>query len=312
LKPAIWVASAFWSSASKWARNAASRGRLSQVTLDARVISVGNVQAGGTGKTPVTAQIAREAIARGLSVCILSRGYLSDWERDGGVIAPMSVDTKPVDANFCGDEPALLHELVPEAWIAVGADRIKQFEVAKSRFGRAFDLVILDDGFQHWKIKKNLEVVAMTSAKMGEKYFRDWPSAVAQANLVVWTKGDLMPDACGQPLCKVRYHVSAPSGACWLICGVADSESVVQSIQSSNPKAEIRRRIFLEDHAVYEKTKAVRWILEAKREGCQLVMTGKDWVKWQSFGISKSDVVVLEPELVFESGRENWDRVLWG
>src|SRR5262249_46181792 len=154
MKPVMWAASSIWSSASWLARSAAHRGLLRSKKLDSRVISVGNLQVGGSGKTPIVGQLAREAAERKLSVCILSRGYRGGWEKSGGLIEP---GLPPVDPVAAGDEPALLQMLAPEAWIGVGADRIKQFERARKHFGRGFDLVLLDDGFQHWKIKKDLE-----------------------------------------------------------------------------------------------------------------------------------------------------------
>ena len=73
------LASALWSFGSALARGLASRGiLLKPVRLGVRVISVGNLQAGGAGKTPLVAHIAGEALARGLKVCILCRGYGGD------------------------------------------------------------------------------------------------------------------------------------------------------------------------------------------------------------------------------------------
>jgi len=106
--------SALWSTVNAGMRLAARRGWVGSRKLPARVLSVGNLQVGGAGKTPLVALIAQEAIARGQRVCILSRGYGGIWEANGGVIAP---GKEPAHPALCGDEPALLHELAPEAWI---------------------------------------------------------------------------------------------------------------------------------------------------------------------------------------------------
>ncbi len=80
----VWILSILWSSASELINLLLKVGVLKGVSLGCRVMSVGNIQAGGSGKTPLVIQIAKEAVAKGLKVCILSRGYKSEWERTGG------------------------------------------------------------------------------------------------------------------------------------------------------------------------------------------------------------------------------------
>jgi tetraacyldisaccharide 4'-kinase len=309
MNPKFAFGSAVWSTASLVARNAARRGWLHSTVLDARrVISVGNLQAGGSGKTPLVALLAREACERNLATCILSRGYLSDWEIQGGVIEPGS---EPVNPDLSGDEPALLQTLVPQGWIAVGADRVKQYAVARSRLGRPFDIVIQDDGFQHWKIKKDVEILALTSVLPSERYYRDFLHAAKSADLLIWTKGRTKPETFGRPWAHVRYHLNFVEGApLWLITGVGDPMSVI--IAARQAGFEIKRELSLPDHAVYERSLIRRWLKGAKAENLRIAITGKDWVKWRQLGFSKDEVLVLEPEPVFESGREHWDRVLWG
>ncbi len=275
--------------------------------LDARVVSVGNLQAGGAGKTPLVAWIANEAHARGLKVCILTRGYGGSWEQQGGVICPEDRQLNPSD---CGDEPALLHDRAPHAVIAVGADRAKQFEAVKERF--RFDIVLLDDGFQHWKIKKDLEIVALTSAPRSRTFYRDWSSALRHAHLVIWTKGDRLPDTGGLPMARVHFRlrsvVNAPS--IWLVTGVADGVSVVESAREAGYRVE--RHVSLSDHARYSREEAFEWIEQARRVGAKVALTGKDWVKWRALGVDPSSVDVLEPELEWVEGKETCNRLLWG
>jgi tetraacyldisaccharide 4'-kinase len=301
--------SAIWSGLSQGARMASQRGWISQTHLDARVISVGNIQAGGAGKTPLVAKISQEAIERGLRVCILCRGYRGQWEKSGGVLLP---ESGPAEGQLCGDEAALLHDLSPLATIGVGANRIRQFEEAKKQRGAPFDLVILDDGFQHWKIHKDLEVVALTSTFWGDSYFRDFPQALQHADLLVWTKGGTRPPSLGKPMVRVQYylpplHLQSPV---WLITGIADGSSA--ATLASRSGISIQKQIHFTDHAHYQGDQIRTLMRQARETGCQIALTGKDWVKWRGFGIAREAVVVLEPELKLEEGKELWTTRLWG
>lgn len=299
--------STLWSSASALARALSNVGVLKSTRLEAgKTIGVGNLQAGGAGKTPLVAEIARQAHDRGLSVCILSRGYRSEWENHGGVIPPGEAR---VDTGLCGDEAALLHELVPQAFISVGADRAAQYRKAVESHGRPFDVVILDDAFQHWKIEQDVRVVALTSSTRGERIFRDFQSALARADLVVWTKGDRAPESIGRPWAKVRFEIPKGSERLWLVTGLGDGLSVRDSLAKEGYS--IDKHLQFPDHARYEEGVAKAILKSAREAGCRVALTGKDWVKWRELGILESQVLRLEPRVVFMEGRDVWDRALW-
>ncbi len=134
--------------------------------LGIQVISIGNVTAGGTGKTPVTEIFARTLAAEGRKVAILSRGYRRKeapwWQRMfTQVIDPPLVvsDGKHVllDATIGGDEPYMLASNLPGVAVVVDRDRVKAGRYAVKRLG--CDTIILDDGFQYQKLKHSIEVV---------------------------------------------------------------------------------------------------------------------------------------------------------
>ncbi len=134
--------------------------------LGIQVISIGNVTAGGTGKTPVTEIFARTLAAEGRKVAILSRGYRRKeapwWQRlFTQVIDPPLVvsDGKRVllDATIGGDEPYMLASNLPGVAVVVDRDRVKAGRYAIKRLG--CDTIILDDGFQYQKLKHSIEVV---------------------------------------------------------------------------------------------------------------------------------------------------------
>ncbi len=312
------AASLIWSSLTAAKRAAARAGLVRGVRLPVRVVSVGNIQAGGAGKTPLAARIAREGAQRGITVCIVTRGYHSRWEREGGVIAP---GQETPATELCGDEAALLHELAPQAWIAVGADRVAAYQRAVERAGAGaatgqaaapFGLVLLDDGFQNTQFTKDVEVVAVTSAEAGQCYFRDFASALDRADLVVWTKGDRRPDARGRPFVAAEYRLPAPpsgSGKLWVVTGVADGVGVVAQLRREGYRVE--KHLKFGDHAAYTE-QMTRSLLEAAgKDGARLVLTGKDWVKWRELGVRRDQVIVVEPAVHFREGESEWNRILW-
>lgn len=306
--------SALWSSATAVARWSARKGILRSQRLPTRVISVGNLQSGGAGKTPLVAQIAREAIDRKLDVAILTRGYRGKWERRGGLIRPRlagQADAVALDPAQCGDEAALLHDLVPEAWIGVGADRIAQFK----KIPCAVHLVVLDDGFQHWKIQKNLEIVALTSAQADEVVFRDFESALSAADLLVWTKGEPGPITAHLPQVRTCFELKpaeVDGQTIVLVSGVADGQSVAHAVTRAQYR--IAAHFEFPDHYSYTRRDIDRVQEQARQLGCPIALTGKDWVKWRALLKlqSSAEFLVLEPELRFVEGREHWERMLWG
>jgi tetraacyldisaccharide 4'-kinase len=121
------------------------------------VISVGNLHWGGSGKTPLVAAIAAHLRDRGLAVCILSRGYGSRGE---GVRVVSAGQGALLDARTAGDEPALLAGELPGVAVVVGPDRHQAGLDALRRLDPAPDLFLLDDGFSHLALARDLDLVA--------------------------------------------------------------------------------------------------------------------------------------------------------
>ena len=145
-------------------------GLLPRFPLGVQVISIGNVTAGGTGKTPVTEIFARTLASEGRKVAILSRGYRRKeapfWQRmfTQVVTPPLVVsDGRHVllDAATGGDEPYMLASNLPGVAVVVDRNRVKAGRYAIKRLG--CDTLILDDGFQYQKLKHSVEVVLVDS-----------------------------------------------------------------------------------------------------------------------------------------------------
>lgn len=305
--------------------------------LGVKTISVGNVQVGGAGKTPLVAQIAREFVAQTLEsrkshslVCILSRGYGGTWEQSGGLILPKKPDGHSseleYEAKSSGDEPVLLHELVPEALIAVGADRVKQFKKAQDwakSNAHSIDLVILDDGLQHWKIAREIDVIAVTGDRWGQNLFRNFYGVISRSlapmRLIVWTKGKVPPQALA-PDVEVHFDLSQipelnnglKNQNFWLVSGVAATKQVKEQLESMG--VQIERHFGFVDHARYERVEVLQLLEDAERNDRLILITGKDWVKWKKWlgPTEQARCIRIEPQVKILKGHEAWRKVLWG
>ncbi len=141
-------------------------GVLKRYPLGCQVISVGNITAGGTGKTPVVEIFARELQKQGRNVAILSRGYrkkeLPFYKR----VFKEQIDPPRVvsdgqrvllDSEMGGDEPYMLASNLPGVVVLVDRNRVKSARYAIKKFG--CDTLILDDGFQYQRLKHSHEIV---------------------------------------------------------------------------------------------------------------------------------------------------------
>ena len=130
--------------------------------LGARVISIGNITTGGTGKTPLVAYVASILADHGETVCILTRGYGRKDSKDRVLVSDGStILANPVDS---GDEPfELAQKLLGKAIVIAHADRVAAAEWARRKFGvTAF---VLDDGFQHRGAGRDLDIVCIDATE---------------------------------------------------------------------------------------------------------------------------------------------------
>lgn len=133
-----------WAAGAAWRRCAAHPWR-----APIAVVCIGNLVAGGAGKTPLAIAVARHLAARGRRPHILSRGY------GGRIAGPTRVDPARHDAVAVGDEPLLLSAAVP-TWVA--HDRAAG---ARAAIAAGTDILVLDDGFQNTALVKDLSVLAI-------------------------------------------------------------------------------------------------------------------------------------------------------
>lgn len=151
--------------------------------LDKPVISIGNLSFGGTGKSPMVGELAQQLCERGKRVAILSRGY--------GRRNPKA--TRRVDPNGdwldFGDEPFMLAKRLPQVQVCVGPSR---FEAASAVEG-AVDVYLIDDGFQHRQLHRDVDLVLIDLTQPFPTWlpptpFRETARALKRAHAVVLTR----------------------------------------------------------------------------------------------------------------------------
>jgi len=145
------------------------------------VISVGNISFGGSGKTPLAVEILSWLVGRGRRPALVSRGYRSNWERKGGVLS----DGKQIlgDWRDGGDEPFLAAKSVPAAGVFVGRDRLSSCRKAAEL---GFDIAVLDDGFQHRRLARDLDIVLFSPRE--KISLREPFSSLKRADIVLLQK----------------------------------------------------------------------------------------------------------------------------
>ncbi len=179
-------------------------------TLGVQVIAIGNLTVGGTGKTPVVEKFARALRDEGRNVAILSRGYRSrpppihQWLlnkiflRDDSTPPRVVSDGKSLllDSEMAGDEPYMLASNLRDVVVLVDKDRVKSGRYAIENFG--CDTLLLDDGFQYWKLKGRRQDIVLIDRQqpfgnerlLPRGTLREPPSHLARANTIFITKSD--------------------------------------------------------------------------------------------------------------------------
>lgn len=315
--------------------------------LGVQVISIGNVTAGGTGKTPVTEIFARTLAAEGRKVAILSRGYRRKeapwWQRVfTQVIDPPLVvsDGKRVllDSATGGDEPYMLASNLPGVAVVVDRDRVKAGRYAVKKLG--CNTIILDDGFQYQKLRHSVEVVLVDATNpfgngnmLPRGILREPARHLKRADIIFLTKcrGDV-----GAVVEEVRqYNKTAEIVACrhapkvlrdvwsreefplgWLegktVCtlsGIASPKGFENSLRHLGAKVVWCERYA--DHHRYDASEILYALNRTADMGSDaLVTTEKDAVRFPRFETSPVRCLYLRIAIEILSGRESFDQII--
>ena len=276
-----------------------AKGILKSHTLSVPVISIGNLTMGGTGKTPMVVHAATLLRDEGLRVAVLSRGYRGAPRARCEVVSAR--EGPLLRAKVAGDEPVLLVRNLAHVLVLVSPDRRLAGETAVARFGA--QVLILDDGFQHLKLKRNLDIVLIDVTRPFEM-LREPVSGIARADAVVLTRTNLPHDEGGilkrlEPLkagAKLFHAFMEPvelaavaTGAvhtleslrgegCLALSGIGNPAQFEATLEAAGLR--VLKTVRFPDHHWYRRSELEQVLAEAQglKASC-IVMTEKDAVR---------------------------------
>lgn len=308
--------SAVYGAAATWRRRWYSGARRRRLTQP--VISIGNLRVGGTGKTPVTAYVARLLAAHGEQPVILSRGYAREEPSPGVTIVSDRVHVL-ADVAHAGDEPTLLARALPGVPVLVCPDRYLAGVEAETRF--APTVHILDDGFQHVKLARDIDLLLVDPQDLEDRVLPAGRlrepianAATADAVLVPSTAPSVAASVAKalsidrsfsvvRRLARIRALDNGglpPLDAPWLaFAGIARPERFFSDLRAEGYN--VRETVSFRDHQVFRSADIDRLRERAREVGAvALVTTEKDSVRLPSIASARMPLAVAPLEVTVE------------
>ena len=303
-------------------------GWLKKHRLPRPVISIGNLTWGGVGKTPFVLWLAKELKTKNLKPVILTRGYMAKTE----------------NKNHPSDEAKMIEEVLKDVPVVVGKNRMARAHQFLQN--NDTDVFILDDGFQHWGLARDLDVVLVDATNpfgnghlIPRGILREPLTSLKRADIVCLTKTDLAKDRIvslknnlkkissklligetvhqGERLkdiCSAAvYELSILNNrkiAC--LCGIGDPSSFELILEKLG--AQVVKKFLFMDHHIYAREEISQILEECLKENIQTVVTtDKDAVKiasFQKFINEKISILSLQIDISFIKGKDEFlDRV---
>ncbi|MCB1111972.1 MAG: tetraacyldisaccharide 4'-kinase [Chlamydiales bacterium] len=312
-------------------------GWLKSYTPDAScIISIGNIVAGGTGKTPVTIKLAKEFLDIA-PVAILSRGYRSHAEHLATPLTLSKGRGPEYPVSLCGDEPFLMAKKLPEAHLFVGKNRS---EAAKMAVRAGAKLLILDDGMQHKQLARHFDIVVLDAHDpFGQGYFlprgllREEIISLKDAHLIILNHAEtpeqfsractLVREQTEAPIVRVRTAISSITDIAsgeevqlkgkkvGAFCGLGNPRQFIETVKSID--ADPIATHFCGDHCEISKKELAAFANECRTLGAEaLVCTEKDRVKLDKNVQCCLPIVCVEIQMEITDGQCYWDSFVAG
>ena len=302
---------------------------LKQKQLPCTVISVGNIVAGGTGKTPAVIWIAKYLQSEGFQVGVLLHGYKRAGHHSISVVSDGKQILTPVTES--GDEAGMIARKLPGVSIVVGSDRYAAGLEVIRLWGHTEGVLILDDGFQRRQLARNLDILTIDSTQLfgtGKLLpagtLREPKTALKRTDILLLTRTDLAAESinferfvrgkqifqtCHQP---TRLYQLSSGEECALellkgqhilaVCGIGNPEAFVGTLRQFEPKAV--ELLAFPDHHRYSLADLNEISAKAREVGADLIVTTeKDSQKLEAFAAA-TQFVVLEIELEVKTSLE--------
>ena len=297
-------------------------------------VSIGNLTVGGTGKTPAAIMMAEWALAEGYNVAVLSRGYGGSYETKVFVVSDgHDIKTGP---DRAGDEPYLMALRLKGVPVLVSQDRCLAGLTAYERFGT--DFFILDDGFQHLMLKRDLDLVLIDASSLfGNGHLLPWGplrepvKQLKRADAVIFTRcgldptgydveaglkerledkplfrGDHLPEKIVFPFKNSAYDPEFLKGKrVAAFAGIARPEAFKDTL--INLGADLVSFTSFKDHHPFSADDFRGLMAEKEKKGADcLISTEKDWVRLQGVIPEYPDLAFLAIKFALLSGRERF------
>ncbi|MCB0364747.1 MAG: tetraacyldisaccharide 4'-kinase [Bdellovibrionaceae bacterium] len=273
--------------------------------LSVPVVSVGNLTAGGTGKTPIVSDLVDWSIGQDISVGVVSRGY------KGQFTEVTRVPSDPKKNVYCGDEPTMLARRYPDVPVYVHPDRVSAGKTLLEE--NQVRWILADDAFQHRRLRRDLNLVVF-DATAPLWHLRPLPagrareplSGLGRADFIILTKTNLADEGLldqwrtvldpylrGRELVECEYRLSdlvcpmdstkIQSGArVWLVSGIGNPRAFEELVRRAG--VEVAGHTVFQDHHAYTPKDVIDLRSSLRQSGTTyLVSTSKDVTKLQTF-----------------------------
>ncbi len=282
---------------------------LKSISLPSYVISIGNLTSGGTGKTSLTIEIAKYFISSGFKVAVLSRGYNTKSENKVTLVSDGTEILTDYDTS--GDEAYLIAKKVPKAIVLSGKNRINTGRTA-IRLGA--EVLILDDGFQYLKLKRNENILILDSYKpfdnghlLPHGKLRELPDSIKRATAIILSNSNsyktndsdfykIKTYSSGKPIGKFYYllnelvalntkrtlSIKEVKGMKVIaVCGIGNPDSFLDLLRRN--EINISNHLIYPDHYNYKITDMQEIIKLALKDKIEdIITTEKDAIKIES------------------------------